>query len=535
MLSEVLGRKEPVSDSTVGEVLAMTAQRLPDKIGIVSVHQDLRLTWRQIQQRVDMLASGLVALGLEPQQRVGICAFNCVEWVLLQFAAARSGLVLVNISPGLGELDLAYVVRHARLRALFVQAPDQKVSHPALLERSGAAANVEHVIVLGSRRWQQLASSEASLPLIGISADDVVDVQYTSGSTGNPKGVLLTHRNVVNNALKLGNALEVTSSDVLCGQVPMHHCFGYVVSSLLCACTGMTLVFPSARFNPRATLQAIESHGCTVIHGVPTMFAACLQHPEFSEFELRSLRTGIMAGAPCPVALVRRVMTEMKCTQMTVAYGQTETSPATTISDAWESAELRSETVGRVMPNTELRLVDRDGAVVPLGEVGEIVVRGDCVMRGYDCDETATERALEAQGWLHTGDLAAMRPDGYVSIKGRLSDMIIRGGENVYPKEVEDVISSHPDVAECCVLGIPDEHFGEAVLGWVRTRAGHELTAEELIAYCQRRIARFKSPGSVRFVTEFPLTANGKIDRRRIRELEIEERGLQEVALLQTA
>lgn len=535
MLSEVIGRKEPASESTVAEVLATTARRLPDHLGIVSVHQDARLTWRQTQQRVEMLASGLVAMGLRQQERVGICAFNCVEWVLLQFAAARAGIVLVNISPGLGELDLAYVVRHARLRALFLQAPDEKLDHQALLERSGAASCVEHVIVLGSQRWQQLASSEVSLPLISISPDDVVNVQYTSGSTGHPKGVLLTHRNVVNNALKLGRALEVASSDVLCGQVPMHHCFGYVVSSLLCACTGMTLVFPAARFSPLATLQAIESQRCTVIHGVPTMFAACLQHPGFTGFDLQSLRTGIMAGAPCPVALVRRVMTEMKCSQMTVAYGQTETSPATTISAVHESAEARSETVGQVMPNTEIRLVDRDGMVVPLGEVGEIVVRGDCVMLGYDGDNATAPQAVDAQGWLHTGDLAAMRGDGYLSIKGRLSDMIIRGGENVYPKEVEDVISTHPGVAECCVLGIPDEHFGEAVLGWVRIRVGQDLTAEELIAFCQRKIARFKTPSSVRLVTEFPLTANGKIDRRKIRELEIEERGLQKVALLQTA
>ena len=513
----------------------MTARRLPDQLGLVSLHQEARLTWRQVQRRVDMLASGLVAMGLKQHERVGICAFNCVEWVLLQFAAARAGVVLVNVSPGLGELDLAYVVRHARLRALFVQAPDEKVNYQALLERSGAASSVEHIIVIGSQRWQQLASSEVSLPLVSISPDDVVNVQYTSGSTGHPKGVLLTHRNVVNNALKLGKALQVTSGDVLCGQVPMHHCFGYVVSSLLCACTGMTLVFPGARFTPLATLQAIESQRCTVIHGVPTMFAACLQHPEFSRFNLESLRTGIMAGAPCPVALVRRVMTEMKCAHMTVAYGQTETSPATTISEALDTPEARSETVGRVMPNTDLRLVDKQGAVVPLGEVGEIVVRGDCVMRGYDGDDAATGRALDAGGWLHTGDLAAMRPDGYLSIKGRLSDMIIRGGENVYPKEVEDVISSHPGVAECCVLGIPDELYGESVLGWVRTRAGCSMTSEELVEFCQRKIARFKVPSGVRFVSEFPLTANGKIDRRRIRELEIEERGLQSVALLQTA
>jgi len=265
------------------------------------------------------------------------------------------------------------------------------------------------------------------------------------------------------------------------------------------------------------------------------MFAACLQHPELSQFDLRSLRTGIMAGAPCPVALVKRVMTELGCAQMTVAYGQTETSPATTISEAHESPELRSETVGCVMPNTEIRLVDTDGTTVPLGEVGEIVVRGDCVMRGYDCDDAATARAIDAGGWLHTGDLAAMRDDRYLSIKGRLSDMIIRGGENVYPKEVEDVLSSHPAIAECCVLGIPDELFGETVLGWVRKRVGQELAQEDVLAFCHGRIARFKVPSSIRFVAEFPLTPNGKIDRKRIRELEIGERGLHNVALLQTA
>jgi fatty-acyl-CoA synthase len=535
MSSEVVGAREPRADRCVSEVLAMTARRLPDKVGIVSLHQDVRMTWSQVHRRVDMLASGLLSIGLLPQDRIGIWSCNCVEWVCLQFAAARIGVVLVNLNPALRELDLAFVLRQARMRVLFLQAGEGRGSHQEVLERSGASGSVEQVVVLGSRRWQELANSEVALPLLSTSVDDVVNVQYTSGSTGNPKGVMLTHRNVVSNALALAKALQIGDEDVLCGQVPMHHCFGYVVSSLLCAASGMTLVFPAARFSPRASLEAISSERCSVIHGVPTMFSACLQHPEFSKFDLSSLRTGIMAGAPCPVELVKRVIGEMRCSRLTVAYGQTETSPAVTISDADVAVELRSETVGRVMANTEIRLVGANGTVVPVGEVGEIVVRGDCVMHGYDLDAAATASAINAEGWLRTGDLAAMRGDGYLSIKGRLTDMIIRGGENVYPKEVEDVISSHPSVAECCVVGVPDEHFGEAVLAWVRLRSECVLSSDELTVYCARKIARFKTPSDIRWVDELPLTSNGKIDRKRIRQFEVDARGLQDLARVRTA
>jgi fatty-acyl-CoA synthase len=535
MLSETTGCTKPISDASLGDALRATAAHWPDKLALVSLHQDLRLTWKDLFERVETLAGGLLSLGLRPGDRVGIWACNCAEWIYLQFAAARVGVVTVNVNPALGELDLGFVLRHAGLRVLFVQANDERKNYEQIFENSGGRASVESLVVLGSARWQALFTSALALPARSVSAEEVVNVQYTSGSTGNPKGVLLTHTNVVSNALALAEALGIGPDDVLCAQVPMHHCFGYVVSSLLCAVTGMTLVFPAARFDPRATLQAIESERCTVIHGVPTMFAACLDHGEFSRFELGSLRTGIMAGAPCPIELVKRVIVDMKCTQMTVAYGQTEASPAVTISDAGADLLLRTETVGRAMTNTEVRIVDASGKIAPKGEVGELCARGPGVMRGYDQDPVATARAIDAEGWLRTGDLALMRPDGYLSIKGRLTEMIIRGGENIYPKEVEDVLSGHPKVAECCVVGIPDRRFGEAVLAWVRAKPGQELAENELEKFCENRIARFKIPTLVRSVPQFPLTSTGKVNKRRIQELEIEALGLGDVAALKTA
>jgi fatty-acyl-CoA synthase len=424
------------------------------------------------------------------------------------------------------------------MKAIFLQERDARTQYLEILEeaRHGQDLPLRNVILLGGESWHSMLNAGQPYPVLPISKDDVANIQYTSGTTGSPKGVLLTHCNLVNNAFLIGRAMRMTKSDSLCAPVPMYHCFGCVMSSLMCVVYGIPLVMPAAQFDALATLEAIAEERCTALYGVPTMFIAELEHPAFSRHDLTSLRTGIMAGAPCPIEIMKRVVAEMGCSEFVVVYGQTESSPGITASDAGDPLELRVSTVGRAMPNTEVRIASPEtGDTLPVGERGELCARGYLVMKGYDGEPEATARAIDSAGWLHTGDLAIMRPDGCFQIRGRLKEMIIRGGENIYPREIEEFLHAHPAVADVYVVGVPDIRLGETVAAWVKLKSGASLSAAELQEFCRGKIAHFKIPQYVRFVDAFPMTVTGKIQKFRIREQEIEARNLVEASNIQTA
>jgi len=526
MPTHARGPHLPLLEKTLGQVLQESAARNPSGLAIVSRHQSLRLSYDQLYSAAQQTAAGLWGLGIRPGDRVGMWASNCLEWVLLQVATALTGAVLVNVNPAYRSHELRYVLHKSRMKAIFLHRQDARARYLDILHEARATGPLplEHVILLGEDSWQRMLEGGVRPPALQISPDDVLNIQYTSGTTGSPKGVLLTHRNLVNNAYLVGNALRIASHDSLCAPVPMYHCFGCVMSSILCMVYGITLVFPAPQFDPGATLQAIHAERCTVLYGVPTMFIAELEHPDFRQYDLASLRTGIMAGAPCPIDVMKRVVSEMNCREITIAYGQTEASPVITMSATDDTLETRVTTVGRPLPHTEVKVVD-----------GELCTRGYLVMKGYDGEPEATAQAIDPHGWLHTGDLAAMRPDGCFHIRGRLKEMIIRGGENIYPREIEEYLHLHPKIADVYVVGLPDERLGETVLAWIRLKSDQRMTEEDVREFCRGQIAHFKIPQYIRFVDSFPMTVTGKIQKFRIREQEIEERGLQAVAGIQTA
>jgi fatty-acyl-CoA synthase len=505
---------------------------------VVSRHQHLRISNSELLDQVERTARGLWGMGIRPGDRVGMWASSCAEWVYLQFATALTGSILVNVNPAYRSHELAFVMRKSRMKAIFLHEKDARARYLEILEeaRRGQEVALEHAILLGTDSWDRMLERGAEPDAGAPSPEDVVNIQYTSGTTGSPKGVLLTHRNLVNNAWVVGQGLKLTGSDRLCAPVPLYHCFGCVMSSLLAVVFGIPLVLPAAQFDPLATLEAIEAERCTVIYGVPTMFIAELEHPQFRRFDLTSLRTGIMAGAPCPIEVMRRVVEEMHCREMTIAYGQTESSPAITLSDTEDSLDLRVSTVGRALPNTEVKIVAPwNNETVETGATGELCTRGYLVMKGYDDEPEATARAIDSEGWLHTGDLAVMREDGYFHISGRLKEMIIRGGENIYPREIEEFLHQHPKIADVYVVGLPDARLGESVLAWIRLKGGERMTEDEVREFCNGRIAHFKVPQYIRFVDAFPMTVTGKVQKFRIREEEIEARGLRGAASIRTA
>ncbi len=537
MLSYARGPEAPLVELTIHEALAQTAARFPDGDALISRHQNLRFTFAELAREVERTARGLMGLGLAPGDRVGVWATNCAEWILLQFAASRTGLVLVNINPAYRSTELSYVLRKSRMRALFLRERDQRSEYAEVLNeaRKGQHLALKHAVYIGSDSWRDFLAGGRDVPAIGVRNTDPVNIQYTSGTTGSPKGVLLTHRNIVNNGWYCGQMIRASERDRICAPVPLFHCFGCVIAVMPMATLGAALILPSAQFDALATMEAIQAEQATAIYGVPAMFIAQLNHAEFSSFQFTSLRTGIMAGAPCPIEIMRRVLTDMHCPQMVIAYGQTESSPAITGSDVDDDLERRVSTVGRAFPNTEVKIVNPAGETTTVGEQGELCTRGYLVMKGYDGDPEATARAIDSEGWLHTGDLATMRPDGYFRITGRARDMIIRGGENVYPREIEEFLYTHPKIAEVQVVGLPDARLGETVLAWIRLKPGESATEDEIRAYCKDRIAHFKIPQYIRFVDAFPMTLSGKVQKFRIREQEIRERGLEQLASVETA
>ena len=537
-LSYVRGADVPLLEHTISQAVSHAAARFADREALVVCHQNVRLTWRELDVEVTRTARGLAGLGLRPGDRAGIWASNCVEWILLQHAASRAGVVLVNVNPAYRSHELRFVLKKSRIRALFLREKDARANYREILaeSRTGESAPLEYVVWLGESSWDEMLANGRDIAEFTPSCHDVANIQYTSGTTGQPKGVLLTHRSLVNNGMAIGLMLNANENDRICAPVPLYHCFGSVIGSLVSVVYGATLILPSAQFDPLATLEAMHTEKATTIYGVPTMYVAELGHPEFERFDLSSLRKGVMSGAPCPVELMKRVAARMHCDRLVIPYGQTEASPVITMTSVDDPFEIRVASVGRALANTEVRIVDPSTReCLPLGEQGELCTRGYLVMQGYDDEPEATAQTIDSEGWLHTGDLAVLRPDGYFSFKGRAKDTIIRGGENIYPREVEDFLHTHPKIADVYVVGIPDAKLGETVLAWIQLEAGEEASEEEIRDFCRGRIAYFKVPQFIRFVDSFPQTVTKKVQKFLIREQEIRERGLEELARQITA
>lgn len=555
--------------STIGDTLDSQTARFPDREVLVHVASGERFTYRQFQSEVDRVARGLLSLGIEKGQNVGIWATNYTEWLLTQYATAKIGAVLVTVNPAYRTHELAYLIEQAQLNALVIigrfrtsdyvemvndLVPELRDSKPGELS-STSFPHLRHVVFIpphdeptastpdGMWRWADLLTQSDNVSQDALCdrqaqchPDDVINIQYTSGTTGNPKGAMLTHHNLLANALHVGDCMEMTEADRLCIPVPFYHCFGCVMGSLACVTHGSTMVIPSEYFDPLQTLRSLEQERCTAVHGVPTMFIAQLGHPNFTQFDLGSLRTGIMAGSPCPIEVMREVIDRMGASRITIAYGQTEASPVVTQTLADDTIERRVSTVGKVLPGVEVRLTDPEsGREVAVGEQGELQTRSTMVMKGYFNMPQATADAVDSDGWLHTGDLATADEDGYYKITGRLKDMIIRGGENIYPREIEEFLYTHPDVADVQVIGVPDERYGEEVMAWVMLKSDGGASPEEIRDFCRGKIAHYKVPRYVKIAHEFPMTVTGKIQKFRMREMAVEELGLQAAASVETA
>jgi len=550
---------QPLIEQTIGACFDAMVARQPEHEALVSVHQGRRYSYRGLQQAARQLASALLGLGLEPGDRVGIWSHNNAEWVLLQLATAQVGLVLVNINPAYRTAEVEYALNKVGCRALVTMsrfkssdylamlqqlAPEWAHGQPGALE-SGQLPHLRSVVwidqpgqgeeVPGLLRFSELmARGRSDDPRIDriaatLRPDDAINIQFTSGTTGFPKGATLTHRNILNNGFFIGEAMRLTPADRLCIPVPLYHCFGMVLGNLACLTHGSTIVYPNDAFDPLTVLQSVQDERCTGLHGVPTMFIAELDHPRFAEFDLSSLRTGIMAGSPCPIEVMKRVVSDMHLDQITIAYGMTETSPVSCQSRTDTPLDKRVSTVGQVQPHLEVRIADPEtGATLARGQAGELCTRGYSVMQGYWGDEAKTREAIDAAGWMHTGDLATMDEQGYINIVGRIKDMVIRGGENIYPREIEEFLYRLPQVQDVQVVGVPDERFGEELCAWVVLKPGQSLSEDELREFCRGRIAHYKIPRHIRFVEGFPMTVTGKIQKFKIREAMKEQLGLQE-------
>ena len=529
--------EKPLIGETIGAVLERVAAELPDHEALVARHQGIRLTYRELDEQADRLARGFIAAGLDVGDRVGIWAPNCAEWALVQFATAKAGIILVNINPAYRATELAFVLRQSGCRQL-VSAQSFKTSdYVAMVEEvRGDLPGLERVVFLETDGWDELLASGDEVDpealrnrSAGLQFDDPINIQYTSGTTGFPKGATLSHHNILNNGFFVGELCGYTKDDRVCIPVPLYHCFGMVMGNLGAIAHGATTVYPSGGFEPGATLETVQEERCTSLYGVPTMFIAELGHPEFASYDLTSLRTGIMAGSPCPVEVMRRVVDEMHMSEVTICYGMTETSPVSTQTTAQDDLEHRVSTVGRVHPHVEVKVVDpATNAVVERGQPGELLTRGYSVMLGYWEDAERTAEAIDRAGWMHTGDLATMDEDGYLNIVGRSKDMVIRGGENVYPREVEEFLYTHEAVRDVAVFGVPDERYGEELCAWIQVREGRTVTDEEIREFCKGRIAHYKVPRYVQVVDAFPMTVTGKVQKFKMRESAVQDLGLNE-------
>jgi fatty-acyl-CoA synthase len=533
----------PLLGETIGENLRRTVERFGDRDALVVRSQGYRATYRQLWEQTTTLARALVASGVQQGDRVGIWSPNRFEWVVTQFATARIGAILVNINPAYKTSELQYALAQSGV-SLLVHARAFRTSDyvAAVAEVRRQCPELRETVVIDTG-WDALLARAGSVPDHELAAresrlqfDDAINIQYTSGTTGFPKGATLSHHNILNNGYLVGEMIKYTERDRVCIPVPFYHCFGMVMGNLACSSHGACMVVAAEAFDPLATLDAIAAERCTSLYGVPTMFIAQLAHPRFEEFDLSSLRTGIMAGSPCPVQVMKQVQAKMHMPEVTICYGMTETSPVSTQSSWDDPLDRRVSTVGRVHPHVEIKIVDPEsGAILPRGVAGELCTRGYSVMIGYWGNEQATRDAIDAGGWMHTGDLATADADGYVNIVGRIKDMIIRGGENVYPREVEEYLYTHPAVLDVQVIGVPSEKYGEEVMAWVKRKPAATVSGEELAAFCRGRIATFKIPAYWKFVDEFPTTVTGKVQKFRMREMAVAELGLERAAQQRTA
>ena len=556
MLSYVKGRTDtPLIEDTVGHFFDAACREHADRDALIVHHQNARLTYKEMQARVDALACAFLRLGLQPGDRIGIWSPNNLEWALVQFATAKIGLILVNINQAYRRAEFEYAINKVGCRALvfapgfktssYIEmlndlAPELAHSTPGNL-KSVRLPSLEQVIRLGSEHTAGMLNFDAllvqpsrealqELQWIGetLKPEDPINIQFTSGTTGAAKGATLSHRNILNNGFFVGEAIRLVPGDRVCIPVPLYHCFGMVMGNLGCLTHGATIVYPAEAFDALSVLRTVAEERCTALYGVPTMFIAVLDHSEFSTFDLGSLRTGIMAGSPCPVEVMKRVIEKLHMHEVTIAYGMTETSPVSFQSGADDSLERRVSTVGRVHPHCEVKIVDSEGQTVPRGESGELCTRGYAVMRGYWNDPQKTAEAIDAEGWMHTGDLATLDAEGYCNIVGRIKDMVIRGGENLYPREIEEFLYRHPKIQDVQIVGVPDQKYGEELCAWIVLREGEKISEEEVRTFCQGQIAHYKIPRYIRFVDEFPMTITGKIQKFRIREQMKRELGLHE-------
>ena len=534
------GSTQPLLGETLGACFDRIVGRFGEREALVVRHQGIRWTYRELQRRTNNLAVSLLRLGLAPGDRIGIWSQNNAEWLLAQLATAKAGLILVNINPAYRGGELQYALNKVQCRALVVSpsfkssnylgmlhelAPELRSCKPGKLV-SAALPSLSLVIRLGEERTAGMlnfdallgdasAAELAQLESVGarLQFDDPINIQFTSGTTGQPKGATLTHHNILNNGYFVGAAMQFSEADRLCIPVPLYHCFGMVLGNLVCITHGATMVYPDESFNAESVLETIDAERCTALHGVPTMFIAMLEHPRFAQFDLACLRTGMMAGAPCPAELMQKVIERMNMRQVTIGYGMTETSPISFQSSRDDSTEHRVSTVGRVLPHLEVKIVDEHGRIVPHGVTGELLTRGYSVMRGYWDDDDRTSESIDAAGWMHSGDLATLDAEGYCRIVGRSKDMVIRGGENIYPREVEEYLYRHPKILDVQCVGVPDPKYGEELCAFIILRPGTQSSVEEICDFCCGQIAHYKVPRYVKFVDSFPMTVTGKVQK----------------------